>query len=122
MAFTVSYSNKVTDFLRSIQKVKEKTYLFMDVRVTEEACFFGAEIIVNILKKEPKNHKNKEIIQRLNVGDINDINLLISSDVMQYFHESENLVLDLKGKLRKKIVCTSPKPIIKNVCKIEKEV
>ena len=110
MTFTVSHSKKVTDFLQTIQK--DEFHLVMDVRVTEKACFFGVEIIVKIVKKEVKNKKN---MQDISVGGVI---LLISPEIIKYFPESKNLVLDLKGKLRKKIVCVNPKPIIKNICKI----
>lgn len=96
-------------------KGKDHT-LYLDVRVTQEACFFGAEAVVALLRERPAADQIAEEVHIDDPGTGTHVPVLVSVAFARYFGAHETVQLALKGRRHKKVVCTNVEPIVKNLC------
>ncbi|MBD3351748.1 MAG: hypothetical protein GF364_09710 [Candidatus Lokiarchaeota archaeon] len=102
----VKFSNEVIDFLNN-QKKEKKNYL--GIKITQEACLFGAEVYFDL-----KDEIEDDSCEKINVADLE---FYIANDFYEYFNPLSEIVLEIKGRFKKKVAVIAPKPIIKNICK-----
>jgi len=108
---TISHQKSLLEFLQTSPKTE--SVILIDVKTTQEGCVFGAEVNVEILKNVSERVPISETIE---VPEIPDKLFYISKEFLRFFGNYTNLKLELKGKFRKKIICTNIPPFITKTC------
>ncbi len=112
---SVSCSSELISYLSTLSP--KNPVLLIDARITQEACFFGANPIVTAINELPSEEIVAGKTEIVSSDGSAPIPVLITVTFARYFGEYETLDLVLEGKRKKKIDCKNVKPIIKNVCK-----
>lgn len=97
---------KVEIFL-SKNRVKD---IVVQVKSMQKGCIFAVEIIIKKLRKPPSE---KEQYLEHNVGERT---IYLSNAFMEYFKQESQIIIDLKGKICKKMVCINIMPLVKRKC------
>ena len=103
---TVNFDEKT---LGLIQEKSISSFL-IDIDLMEEPC---VQVISPVIKLKFSN--DDEFEQKINV---NGIEILFSNGFIEQFGKHENLLISIKGLIRKQLFIKNIEPIIKNVCKI----
>ena len=110
---TISCSDSVLVFVKKIPN--SNSGILIDVKKTQEACVFAAEVDVKIIERFPEE---ETISATIELPELERRPIFITKEFKHFFGKYAHLELALKGMIRKKIVCTNIKPYIKNVCKV----
>ena len=113
LKLTISCSDSVLTFIE--KSPDHHSGVLIDVKKTQEACVFAAEVDVKIVKITPESNS---IYQTLELSELEGHPIFITKEFNKFFGNYTHLELTLKGRMRKNIVCTNIKPYIKNVCKV----
>ena len=103
---TVNFDEKALDHIQE----KSISSFLIDADLMEEPC---VQVFSPVIKLKFSN--NDEFEQKTNV---NGIEILFSNQYIEQFGKHENLLISIKGLIRKKLFIKNIEPIIKNVCKI----
>ena len=103
---TVNFNDKA---LGLIQEKSISSFL-IDVDLMEEPC---VQVFSPVIKL--KFSDNDEFEQKINVDGIE---ILFSNEFIEQFGKHENILISIKGLIRKQLFIKNIEPIIKNVCKI----
>ena len=108
---TISCQESACKFIQALPK--GELYILIDIKKTQEGCVFGVEVDVKILKNKPEEALVSDVVE---VAEIPTRLFYVSKEFLCYFNKYHYLKLELKGKFRKKIVCTNIPPFVTKTC------
>ena len=101
---TVNFDEKALGLIRE----KSISSFLIDADLMEEPC---VQVFSPVIKLKFSDNDGFE--QKINVDGIE---ILFSNEFIEQFGKHENLVISIKGLIRKKLFIKNIDPIIKNVC------
>jgi hypothetical protein len=110
---TFSFQGAVLEFIQKLPQ--SESIILIDVKKTQERCLFGAEVNVKVLKELPNE---KTIASKVEISEIPGRSVYISKEFNRFFGNYGHLELELRGMVRKRIICTNIPPYVKNICKV----
>ncbi|MHA1720028.1 MAG: hypothetical protein ACTSWX_00315 [Promethearchaeota archaeon] len=103
----IEFDEKASDLMQE----KSISSFLLDVDFMEEPCVQVFSPVIRLKISNIDGFEKKTVF--------NDIEIIFSNRFMEYFGDSENLLISTKGLLRKRLFVKNIEPIIKNVCKID---